>query len=419
MPDDAKPAAITARPETPVEASVGSHIQDFIFARELSEVYLLLDNVSMSIGKSLPAAPKVGTDDPPDLIEQICQIGWPPTGSTADRAHQAAVLLRARDTLNSAAAPATGATIAFTLLVAGEGGGLSGGSKRLDPVPSASSAWAPGVGWSQGDAPSRVSLAIMAFPNLRREARRFQTWIPIIVCALFAMFLMTSWLSWDISVGNSALAEWNKVKAVASQDAGDGAATAAATAGRPAALTAQQLQSERDVAFSGANLRHWLKFWQFLLGGPAQVERVDCGAGGCPAGLGLNVNEKWAGEILNVLGGAVLPTLYGLLGAGAAVVRTMSARIRESLLSPRHLQLTFVQLTLGALIGGCIGLFVTPSGAPSSAAPGLLGSVPLSASALCFLAGFGVDGVFQALEGLMQRVFSIPDPTKRLPPAGH
>jgi hypothetical protein len=71
------------------------------------------------------------------------------------------------------------------------------------------------------------------------------------------------------------------------------------------------------------------------------------------------------------------------------------------------------------LIGGCIGLFVTPSGAPSSAAPGLLGSVPLSASALCFLAGFGVDGVFQALEGLMQRVFSIPDPTKRLPPAGH
>jgi hypothetical protein len=60
-------------------------------------------------------------------------------------------------------------------------------------------------------------------------------------------------------------------------------------------------------------------------------------------------------QILNVLGGAVLPTLYGLLGAGAAVVRTMSARIRESLLSPRHLQLTFVQLTLGALIGGCIG----------------------------------------------------------------
>lgn len=410
MPDDAKPAAIAARPETR-EVAPGNQIQDFIFARELAEVYLLLDNVSMSVGKSLP--PKGGPNDPPDLIEQICQIGWPPTGSTADRAHQAAVLLRARDTLNSAAAPATGATIAFTLLVAGEGGGLASGSKRPETVPPVSSAWAPGVGWSAGDAPSRVSLAIMAFPNLRREARRFQMAIPIIVCALFAMFLMTSLLSWDIAVGNSALAEWTKVKASVTQQAADtsSGAPAPATSAKPGPPTPQQ-QSERDIAFANANLKHWLEFWQFSLGGPASIA---C-SGACPPDLAADVNEKWAGEILNMLGGGVLPTLYGLLGAGAAVVRTMSARIRESLLSPRHLQLTFVQLTLGALIGGCIGLFVTPSGAPSSGAPGLLGSVPLSASALCFLAGFGVDGVFQALEGLMQRVFNVPDPTKKAPP---
>jgi len=37
--------------------------------------------------------------------------------------------------------------------------------------------------------------------------------------------------------------------------------------------------------------------------------------------------------------------------------------------------------------------------------------VPLSASALCFIAGFGVDGVFQALEGLIRRVFNVSDPT--------
>ncbi|HXQ17505.1 MAG TPA: hypothetical protein VN814_23045 [Caulobacteraceae bacterium] len=409
MPDDAKPATIAAQPQAAPEAAASGQIQDFIFARELSEVYLLLDNVSMSSGKSLPAAPKSGEDDASDLIEQICRIGWPPTGSTADRAHQAAVLLRARDTLNSAAAPATGATIAFTLLVAGEGGGLNAGSKRREPTPS--TAWAPGVGWGDGDAPSRVSLAIMAFPNLLREARRFQTAIPIIVCALFAMFLMTSWLSWDIAVGNSALAEWTKVKASVTQQAADSTQSAPPPTplAKPGQLTPQRQQGERDIAFADANLRHWLEFWQFLIGGPSHV---DCG-GPCSSELAADVNEKWAGEILNVLGGAVLPTLYGLLGAGAAVVRTMSARIRESLLSPRHLQLTFVQLTLGALIGGCIGLFVTPSGAPSSAAPGLLGSVPLSASALCFLAGFGVDGVFQALEGLMQRVFNVADPTKK------
>lgn len=412
MPDDAKPADSASKTSAvEVVAPQGNHMQDFIFARELAEVYLLLDNVSMSTGKSLPAAPKAGPDQPPDLIEQICRIGWPPTGSTADRAHQAAVLLRARDTLNAAAAPATGATIAFTLLVAGEDGGLSGGSKRRERTsPSRTPPnWAPQVGWGEGDAPSRVSLAVMAFPNLRREARRFQMAIPIIVCALFGMFLLTSWLSWDIAVGNSALAEWTKVKASFAQAAAD--ATPSATPAplvRPAA-TPQQQQSERDIAFANANLRHWLVFWQFLIGGPRQV---SCAAP-CPQDLAADVNEKWAGEILNVLGGAVLPTLYGLLGAGAAVVRTMSARIRESLLSPRHLQLTFVQLTLGALIGGCIGLFVTPSGAPSSAAPGLLGSAPLSASALCFLAGFGVDGVFQALEGLMQRVFNVADPARR------
>ncbi len=409
MPDDAKPAATVARPQAAVEASAAGQIQDFIFARELSEVYLLLDNVSMSTGKSLPAAPQAGDDDGQDLIAKICEIGWPPTGSTADRAQQAAVLLRARDTLNSAAAPATGATIAFTLLVAGEGGGLAAGTRARGP---ASSGWAPGVGWSDGDAPSRVSLAIMAFPNLLREARRFQTAIPIIVCALFAMFLMTSWLSWDIAVGNSALAEWTKVKASVTQQAADTSASAPGAPippARPGQPTSQQQQGERDMAFANANLRHWLEFWQTIIGGP---KAIPC-SGSCPPDLAVDVNEKWAGEILNVLGGAVLPTLYGLLGAGAAVVRTVSARIRESLLSPRHLQLTFVQLTLGALIGGCIGLFVTPSGAPSSAAPGLLGSVPLSASALCFLAGFGVDGVFQALEGLMQRVFNVPDPTKK------
>jgi hypothetical protein len=408
MPDDAKPATIAAQPQASVEVSAAGQIQDFIFARELSEVYLLLDNVSMSTGKSLPAAPQEGDDETQDLIAQICQIGWPPTGTTADRAQQAAVLLRARDTLNSAAAPATGATIAFTLLVAGEGGGLGGGAKGREPP---TSGWAPGVGWGNGDAPSRVSLAIMAFPNLLREARRFQTAIPIIVCALFGMFLMTSWLSWDIAVGNSALAEWTKVKASFTQQAADSSANAPAPAApaRPGQPTSQQQQGERDMAFANANLKHWLEFWQVILGGPKDI---PC-SGACPPDLAADVNEKWAGEILNVLGGAVLPTLYGLLGAGAAVVRTMSARIRESLLSPRHLQLTFVQLTLGALIGGCIGLFVTPSGAPSSAAPGLLGSVPLSASALCFLAGFGVDGVFQALEGLMQRVFNVADPTKK------
>jgi len=393
MPDD-KPAAASLHADAPAP------FQEFIFSSELAEVYLLLDNVSMSTNKSLPPAPGPGDSDPKDLIERICEIRWPPVGTTADRARQAAVLLRARDELNAAAAPATGATIAFTLLVAGEGAM----GRRNDPVPATS--LLIGTAPAGHTPPSRVSLATMAFPNLRNQARQFRMAIPILVGALFTLFAATSWLSWDIAVGNSVLAEWTKVKASVTQDSN-------AQAGGPAlpasAQALRQQQNARDLAFASTNLDHWLSFWQFVLAAP---NHVPCPQP-CPPNVNADVNEKWAGAILNVLGGAVLPVFYGMLGAGARVVRTISANIRESLLSPRHLPLAFVQLTLGAVIGGCIGLFVTPSGAPSSAPPGLLGSVPLSASALCFIAGFGVDGVFQALESLIGRVFNIADPTKR------
>jgi hypothetical protein len=406
MPDD-KPAV------PPVQAESAAPFQDFIISSELAEVYLLLDNVSMSANKRLPQATADDASDG-DLIEQICQIRWPPAGQPADRAKQAAQLLHARDRLNAAAAPATGATIAFTLLVAGEGGI----GKRNDPSP-ATSLLLGGAAQTRPP-PSRISLATMAFPNLQGEARQFRRTIPVLVVGLFALFVLTSLLSWDIAVGNSVLAEWTKVKASVSQDVGGAPAGAPAPpvsflapGQQTAAQVLHQQQNARDLAFASVNLNHWLGPWELVLAAPSKAPGV-CPSP-CPPNLSADVNEKWAGALLNVLGGAVLPVFYGMLGAGARVVRTISANIRESLLSPRHLPLAFVQLTLGAVIGGCIGLFVTPSGAPSSAPPGLLGSVPLSASALCFIAGFGVDGVFQALESLISRVFNIADPTKPKP----
>jgi len=129
-------------------------------------------------------------------------------------------------------------------------------------------------------------------------------------------------------------------------------------------------------------------------------------------------NEHWASSLLGGLSGIVLPIFYGLLGAGAAVVRLLSAKMKECLLAPRDLLLSLIQLALGAVIGACIGLFVAPSGASAGAAatPGLFGSVHLTPSALCFIAGFFVEGVFVALEGLMRRVFNIADPTAKPTP---
>jgi len=392
-----------------------AHFQDFIFTRELAEVYLLLDNVSTSSEKSLPPSPGLaaqGQPAEPDLIEEICRIVWPPTVSQAVQAEQAATLIRARDELNRRAAPATGATIAFTLLVAGEDTALDARSKLSSSIlRRVGSEGGPGAGLMAGlpggPPTSRFSLASTAFPNLLRYATVFRLFVPFVVIMLFILFVATSVLSWDIAAGNGVLAQWNTVQSEIAKGPDPTVAPAKSTGATTSALSRNE-QNNRDLAFAEKNLSDWLNGWSWI-GFPTTLNLPKAGGDATPAES--VANAQWAGNLLNILGGAVLPICYGLLGAGASVVRQLSARIKESLLAPRHMTLSGVQLTLGAVIGGCIGLFVTPSGAASASAPGLLGSVPLSASALCFIAGFGVDGVFQALEGLIRRVFNVSDPT--------
>ncbi len=160
---------------------------------------------------------------------------------------------------------------------------------------------------------------------------------------------------------------------------------------------------QRDDAEATRNMAEWLHGWQSLW--PlADVPRLSDPAPG-------DLNLQWAGVYLAVLGGGVLPIFYGFLGAGAAVTRWLSTRMKESRLSPRDYTLSLIQLALGAVIGACIGLFATPPGAQPGT--GLLAGVPLTASALCFIAGFGVEQVFQALQGLMNRVFGAGDTTTK------
>jgi hypothetical protein len=113
--------------------------------------------------------------------------------------------------------------------------------------------------------------------------------------------------------------------------------------------------------------------------------------------------------LVEVLTSSVLPLVYGVLGAGAAVVRNIWAKMKDSLLSPRDIILSWGQLALGAVIGASIGLFITPSGVGSQTS-GLASAITLTPSALSFIAGFGVEGVFVMLESLIKRVFNIPEP---------
>ena len=457
------------------DGSSQSRIQNFIFARELAEVYLLLDNVSTSSNKTLLGAKATdGRTIDAAWLEEVCKIGWPPEGSDVEQAKQAATLVGARDVLNGLAAPATGGTIAFTLLVAGEdklsrrheGGDppwwrrillqLAGYSEKSDATAAAERL--AEHGWGR-DPPSRFSLATMAFPNMARPAGTFRWWIRVLITALFIWLLGTCLLSWDVTAGNGSLTQVNALEAKAGditnqitavENGGrlptDGSSTLGspsprrqvgsrstangprqetgsyvplckrpARGGTEARLCEEQTDVTARLCAARANLQRWLQHWSGLetkLVSPCLTDAANC----------LNsdaAREQWAATLLGVLGGAVLPIFYGLLGAGAAVVRSLSARMRESLLAPRLLYLSLVQLALGAVIGACIGLFVSPSGPAGASgatnAQGLLGPVPLSASALCFIAGFGVEQVFVALEALLARVFNAPDPTRRQP----
>ena len=107
-----------------------------------------------------------------------------------------------------------------------------------------------------------------------------------------------------------------------------------------------------------------------------------------------------------VLGNYVMPILYGLLGSMAFLLRRHGDRLSAQLLSPRDRPANHIRLLLGVVIGGCIGLFY--SGSSVSQTPGILGIVTtLSASAVAFLAGYGVEATFKTLDALLAHIFRV------------
>lgn len=452
----------------------GVEIQDFILSRELAEVYLLMDHISACECKEIPSsinADPIFKNGGKTWLEQICEIAWPPeTEDRARDASNAAKLIRAKDVLNKAASPATGGTIAFTLMMAGEareprsgswwkrtlmwmadvspndpsdpGGGGGGGNR------------AGGPGWPGGKPPSRASLAALAYPSLSRRAWQYRLALYFLLVFLVLWLLATCVLSWDVATGNSLLNQVTTAEArivtlqgSTTPDEREEAATPDGAGAAPPSAEGENVAPSSNSAApptqpsaaenvpdelgrtlqvrvtASENLANWMSSGWFirrwpvnLMGGSSAKNLVTqptaAGAASTnppPSGM---TNTEWAAAMLGVLASNILPIFYGLLGAGAAVVRGVSVKMRESLLSPRDILLAYVQLALGAVIGACIGLFVNSEGDAGATEGGLLGSVPLSASALCFVAGFGVEGVFQALESLIRRVFNLDNPPR-------
>jgi hypothetical protein len=429
-------------------------LESFILERELAEVHLLLDNVSTMQDKTLPESiPGAGDEK---WIETVCNIQWPPEGTKADRANQAAQLLRARDALNRAASPASGLTIAFTVLVVGDERDSKPGFLRrivdrlfgysaAEADPERNGTYLP----DKGRIRSRNQLARKAFPGLIVGARHFRFWLHAILLGLIFWLAATCLLSWDVAIGNALAsrvaildASGNDIaNQMAALDVDEGLLASQAEAPAPSSTDAgksppadqsqkardrlafakwKKLRDDRDKtatlhAKASDNLRGWMdgRWWKaywFNSWLPCVLVRPDCVPTTVDDGRGNKVvNWQWAAAVIAIMANTVLPVFYGVLGAGAAVIRNLSAKIRDSVLAPRHLRLALIQLTLGAVIGACIGLSVSPSGGGDGAgAVGLLKQINLTAPALCFVAGFGVEGVFQALESLISRIFNTP-----------
>jgi hypothetical protein len=431
-------------------------VAEFIFIRELSEVYLLLDFISGRSDKSLTN----GTSQPAltphsaasldglgvDLaltaptLKDICDIAFSPGAEPVARARQAAMLISAKDRLNAAARPASGQSIGFTVLAVGEDNrsraGRLTGHKEYDG----------GIIDAEHKG-SRMSLARLAFPGMVDSAERFGGRVRTIVWGLLVCLAITCILSMYVAAGTAFLTRLDQlgtvraalsqkivdaeVKANAALDNGKTCSAvtgvgctlvrycgerdepkAPATQGRvkPRSieeyhLCNQQERLERQRERARIDVRSWL--WPWKDATMAQGAHVPSGPE-----IHAGSDEQLARIVVLVIGASVLPLLYGILGAGVAVVRQLWCKMRESLLSPRDFTLALQQLALGATVGACIGLFF-PVNAASAGESGPLGAFTLSGSALSFLAGFCVVSVFMALESFVRRLFSTPEPGEK------
>jgi hypothetical protein len=95
--------------------------------------------------------------------------------------------------------------------------------------------------------------------------------------------------------------------------------------------------------------------------------------------------------ILNNLYNALVPALFGAIGACTYVLRLISDQIRERSFSTTSPVRHSVRVLLGALSGFAVGL------------GGIVTSAGLSAAALAFVSGYAVEPVFATMDGIAEK----------------
>jgi hypothetical protein len=456
--------------------------REALIERDLNDVYLLMDHLS---GRSdicisdLTLANPADPANPPLLIDEVCKIRWPLPEEQFAHAKQAAILFKARDKLNQIASPANGATIAYTILVLGGAasglrGWLSTWLHFIRP---------PDTTRSRTDL---ARAAYPNLVHSAASFRSWITVLQFMLLGGLLVTSLLSWnvASGKLILQRIDQLDAQAVDIGRSLDAGEVAATTSAAVGdsdpnstasvslpayerfcRHAAqanaagsIAAGAAAGQSEIAIrreqicatarlvmhrrmlADRDLDEWVSYWGWLKHLAAYFHGVPADTYSDVQSVHPNQQpesargasmEQWSADLMTVLGNFVLPMLYGFLGATTAVVLGIQNKLRESLLAPREKRMSQVQLVLGIIVGACIGLFMSPSSpdggaaATAAGAGGAVtagGSVALSASALSFLAGFGVESVFKMLQNMLQAMFgaqgsSTPSATQR-PPAG-
>jgi hypothetical protein len=430
--------------------------REALIERDLNDVYLLMDYLSGRPDRCISDLTMPNPADPAkplNLVDEVCLIRWPLKKEQTAHAAQAATLFKARDRLNQMANPANGATIAYTILVLG--GGEAGWRGLL-------AKWFKFIRPPETNR-SRSDLARAAYPNLVRSADSFRVWITLLQLMLLVGLALTSLLSWNVASGKLILQRIDlldtqaveigrtlnteqlpsgvSAPAVVSDSAprdnslnfnlpayagvcyhlppAGGAQTEAGIRLQQTCATAKLVLHRRAIA--DRDLDEWAAYWSWMKHAAAWLRGASADSyddttltwpGENPEVARGVAMEQWAADLISVLGNFVLPMMYGFLGATAAVVLNIQNKLRESRLAPREKRMSQVQLVLGIIVGACIGLFMSPA-APDAAstAAGAGGavtggsSVALSASALSFLAGFGVEAVFRKLQNMLTVMF--------------
>jgi hypothetical protein len=168
-------------------------------------------------------------------------------------------------------------------------------------------------------------------------------------------------------------------------------------------------QKNRELIAAYAILENWIDFYAqspvLIPPRPApwpspqtlqavmEAERALAAAGETDAVIHAFLLET-AKARLKAMSGYVLPLLYGLLGAAAYVLRSLSKEISDVTFSNVSHVRFILRLVLGMLSGISVGLVLTPEALPTT----LSSVTPL---ALAFLAGYSVELVFSAMDRLI------------------